>query len=545
MSLNALYAIIDRVYVGHGCGQDAMAGITLAFPIMMLFGAFGVFVGAGHAALLSIKLGEGDRTACEKILGELVAFKLAFFCVLPPLVFLFLDPILRATGGDGVTPGALEQAKVYLRIVLFSHVFSHLAYGLSATMRSEGAVVPSMMCMVVGFGVNLVLDPIFIFGCGMGVAGAAWATVIAMLVSCLWAFAYYRPGHSAVRLRLRRIGFYRAYAGRAAGIGLSPALQQLMGSLINVSMQIAFAKWAVDRASATTQIASLGVFQMVMMLFFMPILGVQQGLAPIIGYCWGARSYARVRRVLLLGLAVTTACCTFAALAQVLVPEPIVRIFTDGADRAFLALAAGVLDFDATLTVLEARGRFMQEACEATPSGMIAIVGASPAQLDELCAKTGCTPANINSAAQVVLSGDKAQIAAAAATAKELGIKRAIPLATAGAFHSKFMQPAREKLAPVLDGITFHAPKIPVISNVTGRVHSSNPAEIKDVMLRQVTETTRWADDIAAAKELGCTRFIEFGPGKVLSGLIKKIDAALTTLNVSDLATLDATVSAL
>lgn len=207
--------------------------------------------------------------------------------------------------------------------------------------------------------------------------------------------------------------------------------------------------------------------------------------------------------------------------------------------------AAGVLDFDATLTVLEARGRFMQEACEATPSGMIAIVGASPAQLDDLCAKTGCTPANINSAAQVVLSGDKAQIAAAAATAKELGIKRAIPLATAGAFHSKFMQPAREKLAPVLDGITFHAPKIPVISNVTGRVHSSDPAEIKDVMLRQVTETTRWADDIAAAKALGCTRFIEFGPGKVLSGLIKKIDAAFTTLNVSDLATLDATVSAL
>lgn len=207
--------------------------------------------------------------------------------------------------------------------------------------------------------------------------------------------------------------------------------------------------------------------------------------------------------------------------------------------------AAGVLDFDSTLKVLEARGRFMQEACEATPSGMIAIVGASPAQLDELCAKTGCTPANINSAAQVVLSGDKAQIAAAATTAKELGIKRAIPLQTAGAFHSKFMQPAREKLAPILDGITFSAPKIPVISNVTGQVHSSDPGEIKAVMLRQVTETTRWADDIEAAKALGCTRFIEFGPGKVLSGLIKKIDATLTTLNVSDAATLDATAAAL
>lgn len=207
--------------------------------------------------------------------------------------------------------------------------------------------------------------------------------------------------------------------------------------------------------------------------------------------------------------------------------------------------AAGVLDFDSTLKVLEARGRFMQEACEATPSGMIAIVGASKEQLDELCVKTGCTPANINSAAQVVLSGDKAQVAAAANVAKELGIKRAIPLATAGAFHSKFMQPAREKLAPVLESITFNVPKIPVISNVTGAVHSSDPAEIKAVMLRQVTETTRWADDVECAKQLGATTFVEFGPGKVLSGLVKKIDASLTTCNISDLTTLDTSITTL
>ena len=126
--------------------------------------------------------------------------------------------------------------------------------------------------------------------------------------------------------------------------------------------------------------------------------------------------------------------------------------------------AAGVLDFDSTLKVLEARGRFMQEACEATPSGMIAIVGATPEQLNALCEKTGCTVANINSAAQQVLSGSKDAIAAAATVAKELGIKRAIPLATAGGFHSKFMQPAREKLAPILDGIAFSAPKFPVLS---------------------------------------------------------------------------------
>ena len=207
--------------------------------------------------------------------------------------------------------------------------------------------------------------------------------------------------------------------------------------------------------------------------------------------------------------------------------------------------AAGVLDFDSTLKVLEARGRFMQEACEAAPSGMIAIVGATPDQLAQLCERSGCTVANINSAAQQVLSGSKDSVAKAAEVAKELGIKRAIPLATAGAFHSPFMAPAREKLAPVLDTVAFSAPKFPVLSNVTGKPHSSDPGEIKALMLEQVTGTTNWAADVEAAKALGGTRFVEFGPGKVLSGLIKKIDASLVTCNVGDLASLDATVAAL
>ena len=340
MTLNALYSVVDRVWIGHGCGQDAMAALTLAFPLMMVFGAFGVFVGAGHSAVISIKLGEGDRTACEKLLGELVAFKLLFFFVLPPLVFVFIDPILRWTGGAGVTPAAFELAKTYVRIVVFSHIFSHLAFGFSAAMRSEGAVLPSMMCMVVGFGTNLLLDPLVIFGFGMGVAGAAWATNVAMFLSFAWALWYYRPGHSAVRLRWRRIGFYRAFALRAAGIGLSPALQQLMGSLINVSLQLAFAKWAADRSAATAQIASLGVFQMTTLLFLMPMLGIQQGLAPIIGFNWGARNYARVRETVMLGLWTTTAVVTAAALGMVCCPEAIARLFADGSDAGFIRLVA-------------------------------------------------------------------------------------------------------------------------------------------------------------------------------------------------------------
>ena len=207
--------------------------------------------------------------------------------------------------------------------------------------------------------------------------------------------------------------------------------------------------------------------------------------------------------------------------------------------------AAGVLDFDSTLKVLEARGRFMQEACEAAPSGMIAIVGATPDQLAALCERTGCTVANVNSAAQQVLSGSKDAIAAAAEVAKELGVKRAIPLATAGAFHSPFMQSAREKLAPVLDAVEFSAPKFPVLSNVTGRPHSSDPGAIKAAMLEQVTGTTNWAADVEAAKALGCTAFVEFGPGKVLSGLVKKIDASLAAFNVADIASLESTAGGL
>ena len=206
--------------------------------------------------------------------------------------------------------------------------------------------------------------------------------------------------------------------------------------------------------------------------------------------------------------------------------------------------AAGVLDFDATLKVLEARGRFMQEACAATPSGMIAIVGATPDQLQALCEATGCTVANINSAAQQVLSGSKDAIAAAAVKAKELGIKRAIPLATAGAFHSPFMQSAREKLAAVLETVSFNPPKFPVLSNVTGEPHSDDPEVIKATMLEQVTGTTNWAKDVETAKSLGATTFVEFGPGKVLSGLVKKIDATLVTANVADMPSLEAAVAA-
>ena len=354
MSLNALYAVVDRVFIGQGCGVDAMAGIQLAMPVMMLFGAFGVFIGAGHAAVLSIKLGENDFIACEKLVGQLVAFKLAFFCVLPPLVFFNLDTVLGWCGADKVTPGAYAAAKEYLRLVIFSHLFSHLAFGLSALQRAEGGAVRSMLCMVVGFGANLVLDPLLIFGFRLslfgfrlslapqGVAGAAWATNIAMFLSCAWALGYYLRRRTVVFLRWRRIAFYPELLLKPAAIGLAPFLQQLMSSLIVAALAFAFAKWMPDEASRTDQIASLGVFSSALILVFMPMLGAQQGLQPILGYNWGARNFRRVLGTLKTGFWVTTGLCFFAWLVQVVPPFPrwIAMMFVSSDNPRLIELCA-------------------------------------------------------------------------------------------------------------------------------------------------------------------------------------------------------------
>jgi len=340
MTLNALYAVVDRVFIGQGCGVDVMAGLQLAMPVMMLFGAFGVFVGAGHSSILSIKLGEGDSDACEKLLGELVAFKLAFFLVLPPLVFFNLDTVLGWCGADKVTPAAFDAAKTYLKLVVFSHLFSHIAFGLSAMQRAEGGALRSMTCMIVGFGLNLVLDPLLIPV--MGIAGAAWATNIAMFCSCAWALGYYLRGKTVVRLRLCRIGFYRRLAWRAAAVGFAPFLQQMMSSLIIVSLQIAFARWMPDEAARTAEIASLGVFNGALILVIMPMLGCQQGLQPIFGYNWGARNFRRVFGALKLGFGVTTAMSLFAFVVQVVPPFPtlIAKMFVSAESPDIIALAA-------------------------------------------------------------------------------------------------------------------------------------------------------------------------------------------------------------
>lgn len=203
--------------------------------------------------------------------------------------------------------------------------------------------------------------------------------------------------------------------------------------------------------------------------------------------------------------------------------------------------AAGVLDFETTLKILQARGKYMQEACEAKPSGMISIMGASPDQLKAICEGSGCTVSNINSDAQQVISGTHEAVAKAAELATAEGIKNVV-LQVAGAFHSPFMTPAREKLAEFVKDIPFGKPAVPVLSNATGTFHAEDGETIKAAMLTQVDSPVHFSDCVKAVMPNGGI-FAEFGPGKVLSGLIRRIDKANAVTNVQDTASLTATVA--
>jgi len=205
--------------------------------------------------------------------------------------------------------------------------------------------------------------------------------------------------------------------------------------------------------------------------------------------------------------------------------------------------AAGRVSFADALRVLEARGRFMQDACEEKPGGMLCLVGTTPELAGKIATQSGVEVANFNSPEQTVLSGDKSRILAAEPAALAAGVKRAIALNVAGAYHSSLMASAARKLEPMLAGLAFPASDMPVLSNVTGLPHGA-PEAVRENMLKQVTSSVQWIRCIEGFKQQGVTRYVEFGPGRVLSGLIKRIQPDAVTLNVADAASLEKTLAA-
>lgn len=211
----------------------------------------------------------------------------------------------------------------------------------------------------------------------------------------------------------------------------------------------------------------------------------------------------------------------------------------------FTALtAAGAMSFEDGLRVVRQRGKFMQEACDATRGGMAAVIGLDETPTREVCAEAGVVLANLNCPGQLVISGESEKIAKAVELAKAKGAKRAIPLPVAGAYHSPLMASAQPKLAAELAKVNLSAPGVPVISNVTAQPHGA-PAEISTRLVEQVTSSVLWETSMRYLLAQGFTRFIELGPGTALSGFMKRIDKNAQMLNVSDAASLEATVKAL
>jgi len=211
----------------------------------------------------------------------------------------------------------------------------------------------------------------------------------------------------------------------------------------------------------------------------------------------------------------------------------------------FTALtAAGAMSFEDGLRVVRQRGRFMQEACEATRGGMAAVIGLDEAPTREVCAEAGVVLANLNCPGQIVISGESDKITKAIELAKTKGAKRAIALPVAGAYHSPLMASAQPKLQAELDKVKLSPPVVPVISNVTGQAHSS-AADISARLVEQVTSSVLWEKSMRYLLAQGFTRFIELGPGTALSGFMKRIDKSAQRLNVADVASLEATVKAI
>ena len=223
--INCIYNIVDRLYIGRGVGAEAQAGLSLTFPIMIILAAFGMMVGLGSSAVISIMLGERKQDEAEKVLGQSLALFLLFVITIQAVSLVFLDRLLILFGG---TPEASPYAREYLSIILWGNIFQHISFGMSNIVRSEGNAYKSMLIIATGAGLNILLDPVFIFTFRLGIAGAAYATVLAMMVSSAMTILHFTGRKGVLKLRLKFIRIYPHLFTRVMAIGMAPFFLQVV-----------------------------------------------------------------------------------------------------------------------------------------------------------------------------------------------------------------------------------------------------------------------------------------------------------------------------
>ena len=333
--INMLYNIVDRIYIGHipEVGRDALTGLGVTFPILMLISAFAAFAGMGGAPLASIRLGAGDREGAEKILGTSAAMLFGTSVVLTTVFMIVKQPALMAFGASEDTIG---YALDYISIYLLGTVFVQFALGLNTFISAQGKALVAMCSVLIGAVLNIALDPVFIFALGLGVRGAAIATVLSQGVSACWVVGFLCSRRSGLRIRLKNLRLEGAVVGKIAALGIAPFIMQSTESLVTVVLNSGLQTFGGD-----LYVGTITVMQSVMQMVVMPVQGVTQGVQPIMSYNYGAGNFARVRRTFWLLLRVTVTATTCACLLVSLLPERLALIFND--DQELVALVGRVM----------------------------------------------------------------------------------------------------------------------------------------------------------------------------------------------------------
>lgn len=329
MTASSLYNMVDSIFIGQGVGAMAISGLAITFPLMNLSTAFGAGVGVGASSLLSVKLGQKDYGAAQNILGNTVMLNIITGISFSIISLLFLEPILMFFGASAQT---LPYAKDYMEIILCGNVITHLYFGLNALQRAAGKPQLSMYMTIFTVILNAILDPIFIWPLGLGIRGAAYATVLSQLFALIWQVVMF--SNKAEFIHFKR-GIYRLKSQlvkNIIGIGMSPFSMNVCACFVVIIINNSLVDHGGDMA-----VGAYGIINRIAFIFVMITIGVNQGMQPIAGYNYGAMKFDRMMRVLKYAVICGTCVTTVGFIVGQFFPEQCVRLFTS--DETLISLS--------------------------------------------------------------------------------------------------------------------------------------------------------------------------------------------------------------
>lgn len=320
--INLLYNLVDRMYIGHidGVGATALTAVGVTMPVIMVISAFAALVSMGGAPRASIMMGKGDKDSAEKIMGNCTTALVFISAVLTAAVLLFGENMLMAFGASENTVG---YALDYMNIYACGTIFVQIALGLNAFITAQGFAKISMITVLVGAVLNIVLDPIFIFGLDMGVKGAALATIISQAVSALWVLRFLTGNMTVLKIRKRHLKIDFKVLLPCLALGLSPFIMQSTESILIVSFNTSLLKYGGDLA-----VGAMTILSSVMQFSMLPLSGLTQGAAPIISYNYGAGNGSRVKDAFLLLLKISLIYSAALWVIAMIYPQIFAVIFT-------------------------------------------------------------------------------------------------------------------------------------------------------------------------------------------------------------------------